>query len=257
MILGIDIGNTNIVIGCIDQEKIHFVGRVSTDSNRTETQYSIDINNIFRLFKVDKKIITGSIISSVVPQLTSILKMAIEAATGIVPLIVGPGVKTGLNILIDNPAQLGSDLVVDAVAAISQYKTPLVIIDMGTATTISVIDEKSSYRGGLILPGVRISQDALSSRTSQLPYINLVAPKKVIGVNTIECMESGVIFGNSSMIDGIIERIEEEIGKKVTVVATGGLSKKIVPFCKSKIICDDDLLLKGLFIIYEKNKQKS
>ncbi|MEG2813039.1 MAG: type III pantothenate kinase [Oscillospiraceae bacterium] len=257
MILGIDVGNTNIVIGCIDDKKIHFVGRISTDCNKTQTQYAIDFNNVLKLYEIDKNEITGSIISSVVPQLITILNQAIEAVTGKSPLVVGPGVKTGLNILIDNPAQLGSDLVVDAVAAISQYTPPLVIIDMGTATTISVIDKKCNYRGGVILPGVRISQDALSSRTSQLPYINLEAPKKVIGVNTIECMESGVIYGNSSMIDGIVDRIEEELNDKVTVIATGGLSTKIVPYCKNKIICDDNLLLKGLFIIYEKNKPKN
>ena len=168
-------------------------------------------------------------------------------------MIVGPGLKTGLNILMDNPKALGADLVVDAVAGINEYGAPLVIVDMGTATTISVVDKNKNYIGGMIIPGLRVSLDSLVNRTSQLPRIGLEPPAKTIGKNTIDCMKSGIVLGNASMIDGMIDIIEEELGYDTTVVATGGLSKVIVPLCKKKIVLDDELLLKGLNIIYQKN----
>jgi type III pantothenate kinase len=171
-------------------------------------------------------------------------------------MVVGAGIKTGLNILIDNPAQLGSDLAVSAVAALNEYKPPIIAVDMGTATTIMVIDKNGSFLGGQILPGVALSMNALASKTSQLPKVSIEAPKKVIGTNTIDSMKSGAVFGAASMLDGMIDRIEEEIGMSATVVATGGLSGSIVPHCKHEIICDDDLLLKGLAIIYEKNVKR-
>ncbi|MEG1873101.1 MAG: type III pantothenate kinase, partial [Ruthenibacterium sp.] len=166
---------------------------------------------------------------------------------------IGPGIKTGLNILIDNPAQLGSDLVVDAVAAIHAYEKPLIIIDMGTATTFSVVDQKGNYLGGVICSGLKISLDALTARTSQLQSIGLEPPKSVIGCNTVDCMKSGAIYGGASMLDGMIDRIQEEMGQKAIVVATGGLGKFVVPYCKHPIIYDDALLLKGLWLIYKKN----
>ena len=256
MILALDVGNSNIVIGCVDENNIHFISRLTTDSGKTADEYAISFKNIMELYHVDLAEVDGAIISSVVPPLNSILKEAITRATGYTPLVVGPGVKTGLNILIDNPGQLGSDLVVDAVAAIALYPQPTVVFDLGTATTASVIDKDGNYRGGLIMPGVRISLDALSGRTAQLPRISLDPPKKVIGLNTVDCMRSGVLNGTAAMVDGLIERIEEELGSKVTVVATGGLAKFIAPLCKREVICDDDLLLKGLWIIYQKNKRK-
>ena len=167
--------------------------------------------------------------------------------------IVGPGVKTGMNILMDNPAQVGSDRIVNAVAAINEYPAPLVIIDMGTATTFCVVDAKKNYIGGMILPGVRISLDALTAGTSQLSRISIEAPKKIIGKNTIDCMKSGIIHGNAACIDGMVYRIERELGQKTTVIATGGLAKRIVPYCEQEIIVDDELLLKGLRLIYNKN----
>ena len=163
--------------------------------------------------------------------------------------------KTGLNIKIDNPAQLGADLVANAVAGVKYYPVPQIIIDMGTATTLSVVDDKKQYIGGMILPGPRISLDALTSRASQLSGISLEAPKHIIGKNTIECMKSGIVYSNAAAMDGMIERIEEEMGSKATVIATGGLAKSIVQHCKREIILDEELMLKGLYIIYEKNKQ--
>ena len=171
-----------------------------------------------------------------------------------IPNFLGPGVKTGLNIMMDNPGQLGADQVADAVAGIAGYPVPLILIDMGTATTASVVNSKKQYVGGMILPGVGVSLDALTARASQLSGISIDAPRHVIGKNTIECMKSGVLYSNAAALDGIIDRIEEELGEKATVVATGGLAKKIVPHCKREIILDEELLLRGLLIIYEKNK---
>ena len=253
MILVLDIGNTNIVVGCLDKTKTYFVSRLATDRNKTEDEYAIQLKNILELYNVTPSEIEGSILSSVVPPITHAIKSATTKLIKKAPLVVGPGIKTGLNIMIDNPAQLGSDLVVDAVAAIEEYPLPLTIIDMGTATTVSVLNEQGHYLGGMIMPGVKVSQEALTSRTSQLPSIALDAPSRVIGRNTIDCMKSGQVYGNAAMIDGMIERINAELGAKTTVIATGGLSKSIIPHCKETIIYDDHLLLKGLRHLYYKN----
>lgn len=253
MILAIDIGNTNIVIGCTQQEKVHFVERISTDISKTELEYVVGFKTLFDLYHIKTEEITGCIIASVVPPLVNIIKASMKKLLRITPLIVGPGVKTGLNILMDNPAQIGADLIVNAVAALKYYGAPAVIIDMGTATTISVVDDKKNYVGGMILPGVRISLEALESRTSQLPRISLEAPKKVIGKNTIDCMKSGIVMGQAACLDGMIDRIFDELGYKAPVVATGGLAGSIVPYCKREIICDNELTLKGLGLIYRRN----
>ena len=254
MILAIDIGNTNIVVGCIDKEKIYFIERLSTVRTKTELEYAIDLKTVLDIYHIKRTDIEGCIISSVVPQITNVAKLAAEKILKKEVLVLGPGVKTGLNIMLDNPGEMGADRVADAVAALTYYPVPLVIVDMGTATTVSVVDEKKRYLGGMILPGVRVSLDALTSRASQLSGISIEEPKKLIGKNTVDCMKSGILYGNAAAVDGIIDRIEEELGKKVTAIATGGMSGKIIPHCKRKIIQDEDLLLKGLLIIYEKNK---
>lgn len=254
MVFAVDIGNTNIVIGCCRDNKISFVERVSTKRDATVLEYAITFKNILELYGISKADIDGAIISSVVPEVTMTVRSAIKKITDIDAIVVGPGLKTGVNIVIDNPSQLGSDLVVDASAGIAEYSLPLIIIDMGTATTVSVIDEKRNYLGGMILPGVKVSLNALSNGTSQLPKISLEPPKKLIGSNTIDCMKSGILYGTASSIDGLIERINADTGKEHTVVATGGLASSIIPLCKSKIILDDELLLKGLIVIYNKNK---
>ena len=255
MVLAIDVGNTNIVIGCIKGEKVKFVERVSTDLSKTELEYVVEFKTLFDLYNISMEEITGSIISSVVPPLNNILKSALGKMFHKEPLLVGPGVKTGLNILMDNPGQLGSDLVVNAVAGLQYYGAPIILIDMGTATTISVVDDKKNYIGGMIMPGVKVSLDSLVNRTSQLPRISLEAPKKVIGKNTIDCMKSGIVMGQAACLDGMIERIFDELGYEAPVVATGGLSGSIVPHCKQKIIYDNELTLKGLGIIYKKNAE--
>ena len=255
MILAIDIGNSNVVIGGFENDKIEFTARVATDARRTEEQYAVEIYQILNLHGYSAREMEGSIISSVVPQLPSVMKAALRIITGKKPLVVGPGLKTGLNIKLDNPASLGADRVADTVAAIHEYPLPLLVVDMGTATTISVINDKEEFVGGAIMPGLRLSLEALSSRASLLPHIDLIPPKSVIGRNTIDAMDSGMIYGNASMLDGMIERIQEELGQKVQVIATGGLSQKVTPYCKHQIVQDPNLLLKGLRILYYKNSK--
>lgn len=254
MILAIDIGNTNIVIGCIKGDRILFNERVSTDHKATDLEYAIQLKTIIEIHNLDKNEIEGAVMSSVVPSVTGIVKHAVKKLLDIDTLVVGPGVKTGLRILIDSPARLGSDLVVDAVAGINYYKAPLIVIDMGTATTMSVIDKDNNYIGGMIIPGMRTSLDALVSGAAQLSKIQLKQPENIIGKHTAECMQSGIMNFTASGIDGCIDRIEEALGYKCTVVATGGLGGLIVPLCKHDIIYDDDLLLKGLLVIYRKNR---
>lgn len=253
MILAIDIGNTNIVLGCILNRKILFTERISTDHSKTDLEHAISIKTVLELHNIQPSEINGAIISSVVPPITTLIKKALYKVTGCEAKVVGPGIKTGLNILMDNPASVGSDLIVGAVAGIAEYALPLVIVDMGTATTICVIDANKNYIGGMILPGIQVSVNSLSSNTSQLPRISLDPPKRLIGKNTIECMKSGILYGNASCIDGMIDRIQTEIEQPVTVVATGGLASTIIPLCRHQIILDDELLLKGLLMIYEKN----
>ena len=170
-------------------------------------------------------------------------------------MVVGPGLKTGLNIHVEVPSQLGSDRIVIAVAALAEYKAPLILMDLGTATTIEVIEPENVYVGGVIVPGVRTSLDALVSRTSQLPGISLDRPAKVVGKNTVDCMRSGMMYGTAAMLDGLVDRIEEEIGHSSTLIATGGMAQFIAPLCKHSIIVEKDLLLKGLNILYKKNKR--
>ena len=254
MILAIDIGNTNIVIGCIRGKESLFVERISTVHTKTELEYAIDIKNILDIYQISDKEIEGGIISSVVPQVTEVVKLAVKKIIKKEVIVVGAGIKTGLDIRIDNPAQLGSDLVVDSVAGLAEYEVPMFIFDIGTATTVCVIDENRTYLGGMIYPGLGVSLDSLVARASQLGGISIEPPEHVIGKNTVECMKSGVIYSAAAAIDGIVDRLEQEIGTSATVIATGGLAKKIIPYCTKKIILDETLLLKGLSILYQKNK---
>ncbi len=254
MILAIDIGNTNIVVGCIDDQKTYFIERLSTVRTKTELEYAVDLKTVLDIYHIKGSDIEGCIISSVVPQITNTAKLAAEKILKKEVMVLGPGVKTGLNVLMGRPAQLGDDLVADAGAGLNEYAGPFIVIDMGTATTVSVVNSKKQYIGGMILPGVRVSLDALTAHASQLSGISIDAPKHVIGKNTVECMKSGVLYSSAAALDGIIDRVEEELGEKTTVIATGGLAKKIVSHCKKDIILDEDLLLKGLLVIYEKNK---
>ena len=253
MIFAIDVGNTNIVLGAFENDKIVMTARMATDKLKMADEYAIAISDIMNLHGCSPKKFKGAVISSVVPQLIPTLRSAIQILLGVKTVIVGPGIKTGLNIKIDNPAILGADLVCGAVGALKKYPTPCIIIDLGTSTTISALDENGGFLGGSICPGVRLSLKALSENAAQLPFINLDPIDKVIGTNTVDCMKSGILFGHAAMLDGMIERYKAIIGENATVVATGGLATSIVANCKNDIIIDDDLLLDGLIEIYNKN----
>ncbi len=253
MILAIDIGNSNIVIGLAEGERILFRERVATDHAATALQYAAMLRTAFEMNGRSAADVSGAIVSSVVPGVTAAVAGAVQKFAHKDPILVGPGIKTGLKILIDNPAQLGSDLVVDAVAGLRHYPLPLILIDMGTATTLSVLGKDGSYLGGMICPGMAVASNALVGGTSQLPRIAFEVPKTVIGRNTVDCMKSGLLYGSAGALDGLIDRIEAEIGARCTVVATGGLAGTVVPLCRREILLDDDLLLKGLLILYEKN----
>ncbi len=255
MLLAIDIGNTNLVIGCIHDDKILFKARIATDRTRTSDQYGVEIKSMLEAYGVKRSDIEDCIISSVVPPVFNSVRTGVIKIIGKQPMVVGPGLKTGLNIHVDVPSQVGSDRIVIAVAALAEYKAPLLLMDLGTATTIESVEPDNVYMGGVIIPGVRVSLDALTSRAAQLPGISLDQPKQVIGKNTVDCMRSGIMYGTAAMIDGLVERMEEELGHRCTLIATGGLAQFITPLCKREIILDKDLLLKGLNIIYRKNKK--
>lgn len=255
MVLAVDIGNTNIVLGGFVEDKLSFVARIATNANKTEDEYATKIKSILALHEVDRKELKGAIISSVVPPLTRVMSDAVKMVYGIEPLLVGPGIKTGINIHCDDPSTVGADLICACVAANSIYGSPSLVIDMGTATKMMVIDKSGTFIGVSIIPGVNIALKALASGTAQLPQISLEAPKSVIGKNTADCMRSGAVFGNASMIDGMIDRFNDEMGYELKAVATGGLSKTIIKHCKHEIIHDADLVLKGLNILYKKNSK--
>ena len=256
MLLALDMGNTNITIGVFEGEKLRLESRIATDHTKMEDQYAVELLDILRLYGVNEREFEGAVISSVVPPLNQVIRRAVEKVTGVSPLLVGPGIKTGLDVRIDNPAQLGADLLVGAVAAIARFGAPCIIWDLGTATTVSVVDKNGVFRGGAIMPGVGVSFDTLASRASQLQRISFEAPEKVVGGRTIASMQSGAVYGTAAMLDGMCDRIEEEMGYSMTVVATGGLGREIVRHCKREITYDDTLLLTGLYRIYEKNQEK-
>lgn len=253
MILTVDIGNSNIVLGGVQDDEISFEARLRTDATKTSDEYCIDLKMILEVYHVSADDIEGAIIASVVPQVLNSMQTAIMKLTGKTSLVVGPGLKTGLNIKIENPAQTGADLVVGSVAALREHKPPLIVIDMGTATTMVVLDQTGALIGGCICPGVKISLDALTGRTALLPGLQLDQPKRAIGRNTIDCMRSGIMLGNACMLDGMVERMESELGAKATVVATGGIARFITPLCKREMIYDKDLIIKGLAVLYKEN----
>jgi len=256
MLLAIDIGNTNIVIGGIQNGEIAFEARIATDHIKTSDQYGAEIKSMLSLFQVRPRDLQDCIISSVVPPVFNSVRTGVMKVIGKPPMVVGPGLKTGLNIQMDTPSQVGSDRIVIAVAALAAYEPPLTLLDLGTATTIEVVGKGRTYLGGCIIPGVRVSLEALTSHTAQLPGIRLDRPKRVIGKNTVDCMRSGIMYGTAAMLDGMLDRVEEELGFGTTVVATGGMAQFIVPLCRREIKLEKDLLLKGLGIIYHKNVKR-
>ena len=257
MLLAIDVGNTNITIGTYAQDSLLFATRIATEKAKTADQYAVEFFNIFNLYAVNPTGFRGAVISSVVPELSDAITIAAAKITGCKPLLLGPGVKTGMNILTDNPAQVGADLVAGAVAAAAMYPLPCLVVDLGTATKISIIDANGSFCGCTISPGVNISLEALKHKTSQLPNISLMAPVSVIGKNTIDSMQAGTVFGAAAMLDGLCDRIEQELGEPVkTIVANGGLAQSIIKSCDHTILYNGELILEGLKIIYNKNNLK-
>jgi len=253
MILTIDVGNTHTIIGAYKNEKLVFTSRISTDRQKTQDEYAVAIRSVLSLYDADAQNIEGAIISSVVPQVSNLLETAIGRLFSCKVFVVGPGVKTGLNIKIDNPAQLGADLVCVSVGALKKYPLPSIVFDLGTATTISALTKNGEMIGGSILSGVGTALNALAQGTAQLPQISLAGEVSVIGSNTVDCMRSGAVIGNAAMIDGMICRYREILGEDTAVIATGGLASTIVPHCREKITVDDNLLLDGLYAIYKKN----
>lgn len=252
MLLTIDIGNTNINLGIFNGDELTMSARLATERQKTDDQFAVDFVNIFSVYGIKTADIEGTVISSVVPEITVHIKNAVKRLTGKRVIVLSPGVKTGLNIMIDNPAQLGADLAAGAVGA-TEYPLPAFVVDLGTATKIFAVDENKGFRGCMIAPGVAISVKALTDTSSLLPAISLEPPKKACGTNTIESMQSGIVLGTAAMIDGLLDRFAEELGEPKTIIATGGLSSFITPVCKRKMIYDSDLILKGLKAIYEKN----
>lgn len=253
MILTVDIGNSNIVLGGVERDDIIFEARLRTDLTKTSDEYCIDLKMILEVYEIKAFEIEGAIIGSVVPQVLNSMQTAIKKLTGKTVLVVGPGLKTGLNIKIENPAQTGADLVVGCVAALREHKPPMIVVDMGTATTMVVLDASGALVGGSIAPGVKISMDALTERTALLPGLQLDTPKRAIGRNTVDCMRSGIMLGAACQIDGMVERMEAELGMKTTVVVTGGIARFVIPMCKTPVVYDKDLLVKGLAHLYREN----
>lgn len=253
MILAIDLGNTNIDIGGFEGDELKFVSKISTDVKKTEDEFAISVLSSLSLHGTHKKDVLGVIVSSVVPPLNSVIKKAIKLLFGIDAIFVGPGIKSGIGIRCDIPSSVGADIISASVAAHYLYGSPCLIIDVGTATKMTVVNKNGEFIGTSIIPGVLMGLNALSEGTAQLPKISLEAPKTVIAKNTVDCMRSGVVFGNASMIDGMIDRINEEFGEELTVYATGGNASTVIAHCKKKIHFDEHLLLKGLNVLYQKN----
>ncbi|MBQ2734788.1 MAG: type III pantothenate kinase [Clostridia bacterium] len=258
MILAIDSGNTHVTFGCVDEasQKTSQVFRLSTDRTETEYGYASKIKQVLDLCGVDAKGFDGAIISCVVPPLTDVLVRAVRILTGLDAAVVGAGIKTGLHICINDPGTVASDLVAAAVAAKEEYPLPCVIVDMGTATTLTVVDERGRYIGGAILSGVGLSMGALADGTALLPHIELSPPRSVIAANTVDSMKSGILYGTAGAIDGLLDRFATELGQEpASIVATGGMSALVCPYCRHSITLDDTLLLRGLALIWRKNQK--
>lgn len=255
MLLAVDAGNTEITLGCMQGMDCVATARLEMRRGSTEYEYGVLIERILGLKGVALGGFEGAVLASVVPPVTPVLRNALRLAVGCDPLVIAAGVKTGLNIGIDDPSQLGADLVASAVAAIAGRQPPVIVIDLGTATTLTVIGKNSRVLGGAIIPGIRVSLEALSGTASLLPEVAFSAPRRCIGTNTSDCMRSGAVFGTAAAIDGMIERMEEELGEEARLIATGSGAASIIPHCKRVMEIDEQLHLRGLALIWERNRR--
>lgn len=256
MILALSVENTNLVMGCFDGETLLFTSRMVTDRSKTGDEYAICFKSILNIHGISTEEIDGSIVASVVPVLINGIKAALRLMLGREPLVVGPGVKTGLNIMMDNPAALGSDLVASAVAAVAEYPAPLIVADLDTATTFLAVDAQNRFVGSVIAPGVALSAAALAEACDQLPRVSVEAPREIIGKNTVDSMKSGVVFGAAAMLDGMIARMERQLGTSCTVIMTGLYAESIGAYCERDALLDQHLMLKGLKRLYDKNSRR-
>ncbi len=254
MLLVIDVGNTNIVYGLFDGTKLVHQFRVETSRGRTADEYAVILRQLLSMRNVEASAVEAAIIASVVPALTEPMVDLVRRAFGREALVVGPGIKTGMSILYENPREVGADRIVNAVAAYERFKTGLIVVDFGTATTFDCVTPKGEYMGGVIAPGIQISADALFSRAAKLPRVEIQRPPKVVGRNTQHSMQSGIVFGYVGLVDGLVDRLVEEMAfPSCAVVATGGLARLIAPLSRTVKEVDDDLTLTGLRILYERN----
>lgn len=255
MLLTVDIGNSYISFACFKGNEILFVSDIVTDLYKSSDQYAVEMIQIANLNNIDVKEIKGAVLCSVVPDITQTIKSAIEKICGVDAKVVGPGLKSGLKISIDNPAQLGSDTVSSAVAAIEKFSAPCVICDFGTATVFGIIDKNKVFSGVIISAGVGTTLDVFTKKTALLPHVCIEKPKALVGTNTVSSIQSGLINGTAAMVDGIISRLKKEYGEDLTVVATGKYADVIIPSCEEKIKTSEYLIFEGMKIIYDKNKK--
>lgn len=256
MIITISIGNSNLTIGGYDGKRI-FTAEIQSDAKKTSDQYAAEIKNVTILYGINTAGVDGAIIASVVPKLTAVIDEAVRKLFGIKAMILGPGIKSGLNIRIENPAQLGADMVAASVAAIENRNNdlPCIVCNLGTVTAMGVINSEKMFCGAVIAAGVDTTLDGFTERTSLLPEVTLEPPKSIIGKNSVQSVQSGLIFGTAAMIDGLILKIEKELGRKAKIIATGKMCKYIIPYCETQVEVREHLISDGLYIIYKKNKE--